>query len=39
MPKDWQVHEAEIRRLYMEEGKTLKEGREILSSAYGFDAS
>jgi hypothetical protein len=33
------MHEAEIRRLYIEEGKTLKEVREILSGAYGFNAS
>ncbi len=39
MPKDWRRYETEIRQLYMNEGKTLKEVRAILSNKYGFSAS
>ncbi|KAL2060692.1 hypothetical protein VTL71DRAFT_9333 [Oculimacula yallundae] len=39
MPKNWSDHEAELRRLYMEEGRTLKDVQKIMSSNFGFDAS
>jgi hypothetical protein len=39
MPKNWSHHEAEIRRLYMEEGRALKEVRGIMNEHYKFDAS
>jgi hypothetical protein len=39
MPKDWEHHKAEIERIYMVEGRTLKDVRNILKSPYRFDAS
>jgi hypothetical protein len=39
MPKDWASHKAEVKHLYIDEGKTLEEVREILRARYGFIAS
>ncbi|KAG4434526.1 hypothetical protein IFR05_009995 [Cadophora sp. M221] len=39
MPKNWSDHEAEIRRLYMDEGRTLKDVRDIMSAKFDFNAS
>ncbi|CAG8971502.1 hypothetical protein HYALB_00002086 [Hymenoscyphus albidus] len=39
MPKDWLRHKAAIARLYIDEGRTLKEVQEILHQQYGFQAS
>ncbi|KAF4629496.1 hypothetical protein G7Y89_g8652 [Cudoniella acicularis] len=39
MPKDWATHKAEVERLYIEEGRTLNEVRNILRRRHGFDAS
>ncbi|KAH7381992.1 hypothetical protein BKA64DRAFT_684716, partial [Cadophora sp. MPI-SDFR-AT-0126] len=39
MPKNWSHHEAEIRRLYMEEGKPLKQVRHLMIAEHRFEAS
>jgi len=39
MPKDWAPHKAEVKHLYIEEGRTLEEVRDILRARYGFIAS
>ena len=39
MPKNWSDHEAEIRRLYIDEGRTLKDVRDIMSAKFDFNAS
>ncbi|KAL5327859.1 hypothetical protein ACEPPN_005565 [Leptodophora sp. 'Broadleaf-Isolate-01'] len=39
MPKNWSDHEAEIRRLYIDDGRTLKDVRDIMSAKFDFNAS
>lgn len=39
MPKNWLFHKAEIRQLYIDEGKTLEQVRGILKARHGFTAS
>ncbi|KAH6672379.1 Clr5 domain-containing protein, partial [Halenospora varia] len=39
MPKDWASHKAEVEQLYIEQGRTLKEVRDILKDRHGFSAS
>lgn len=39
MPKEWSRHKAAIARLYIDEGRTLKEVKDILYRDYGFKAS
>lgn len=35
----WEAHKATIRRLYIDEGRSLKEVVEIMKTKYGFEAS
>lgn len=35
----WEAHKATIRRLYIDEGRSLKEVVEIMKVKYGFEAS
>jgi hypothetical protein len=39
MPKDWNLHKAELIQLYSTEGQTLKEVRKLLEERHGFIAS
>lgn len=39
MPKNWSNHADEIRRLYLKEGKPLKEVRAIMAADHEFEAS
>ena len=39
MPKAWDVHKAELIRLYIEERRTLKDVQDILRRRRGFKAS
>ena len=39
MPKNGSNHEEEIRRLYLKEGKPLKEVRAIMAGDHEFEAS
>ena len=39
MPKDWELHKAEIERLYMVERRPLNDVRKILKNQFAFDAS
>jgi hypothetical protein len=39
MSKDWASHKAEIKRLHIDEGKSLEEVREILKARHDFHAS
>lgn len=35
----WETHKPTIRRLYIDEGRSLKEVMEIMKTRYGFEAS
>lgn len=39
MPKDWNRHRTEIERLYIAQGKTLKEVQRLLKGRHDFNAS
>jgi hypothetical protein len=39
MPKDWSRHKAEIEKLYIAQGKALKEVQRLLKGRHEFNAS
>lgn len=39
MPKDWKSHKATLEQLYVREGRSLQEVRDLFREEHGFNAS